>query len=215
MKKNIIILFLTICFFNPIFIVAQKKGGNDTIPESQIKKSIQTFANLIDSQDVQEFGLKSVAELKSLKPGKQFRKFMIGLNDIKKYKPGEDVRKIIKEYLSIEVSLVDKAGKIRTSIEFVKNKGNWEASRYGSTPELKILSNAQTALGASFVKKGDLIRIPALQINFIAVASAAVLEFISLEDNQKLKLKKGEKLTSSEAILRLVPLANKHNGLPN
>ena len=215
MKKNTIVLLLTTCFFPTIIIVAQKKQGNETIPESQIKESIQTFTNLIDSQDVQEFGLKSVVELKSLKAGKQFKKYMIGLNDIKKYNPGDDVRKIIKEYPSIEVSLVNKDGEIRTSIEFVKNKDKWEASGYGSTPELIILSNAQAALGISVVNKGNLIRIPALQTSFIAVSSAAGLEFIILEDKQYLKFKKGEKITSSEAILRLKPLANKHNGLPN
>lgn len=216
MKKNItILLFIFIGVITTVFIWAQKKNGNDTIPENLIKEAIQTFTNLVDSQDVQEFGLKSVDELKSLKPGKQFKNYMIGLDDIKKYKPGEDVRKIIIEYPSIEVSLVNGAGKIRTSIEFVKNKDKWEAAGYGSTPELIILSNAQATLGDSVVNKGNLIRIPALQTNFIAVSSAAGLEFIILEDNKILRFKKGEKITSSEAILRLMPLANKHNGLPN
>ncbi len=213
MKKNIIpLLLLTTCFFTAIVIKAQ---GDTIIPDSQIKKSIQAFVSLVDSQDLQEFGLKNMAELKSLKAGKQFRKYMISLNDIKKYKQGEDVNKIIKKYPSIEVSLVNKAGKIRTSIEFVKNKDKWEASGYGSTPEFISLSTSQAALGQGVVSKGKLIRIPALQTSFITVQSAAGLEFISLEDNQYLKLKKGQKINSSEAILRLVPFANKHNGLPN
>lgn len=213
MKKNIIIiLLLTTCFFTTIVIKAQPEK---IIPESQIKKAIQIFVNLVDSQDLQEFGLQSIAELKSLKAGKQFKKYMIGLDDIKKYKQGEDVGKIIKEYPSIEVSLVNEAGNIRTSIEFVKIKDKWEASGYGSTPELIILSNAQTTLGQNAVAKGRLIRIPALQTSFIAVASATGLEFISLNDNQNLKLARGQKINSSEAILKLVPFANKHNGLPN
>lgn len=107
------------------------------------------------------------------------------------------------------------SGKIRTSIEFVKIKDEWEASGYGSTPDLIVLKNAQTTLQPSFVAKGKLIRIPALQTSFIAVSSLAGLEFISLTDNQKLKLTRGQKINSSDAILKLVPLANKHNGLPN
>lgn len=211
MKRNIIILLFTSCFFTTTVIKAQV---DKIVPESQVKQSIQTFVNLVDSQNVQKFGVKNIAELKALKPGKQFKNYMIGLSDIKKYKQGEDVRKIIKEYPSIEVSLVDQSGKILTSIEFVKYNNNWKASGYGSTTEFIMLRRAQTSIGNSDLNKGDLIRIPALRISFIAVSSAAGLDFISLEDNQNLKLKKGQRIAASEAILRLVSLANKHNGLP-
>lgn len=219
MKKYItILLFIFICGITTVLICCKENDRADTadtISENQIKEAVQTFANLIDSQEVQEFGLKSLAELKSLKGGKQFRQYMIGLDDIKKYKQGEDVSKIIKEYSSIEVSLVNDTGKIRTSVQFVKNKGKWEASGWGSTPELIIVRNAQATLADSDINKGKLIRIPALYTNFIAVSSAAGLEFIVLEDNNELNFKKGEKVTSSDAILKLVPLAIKHPGMPN
>ena len=213
MEKNIIkLLLLSVCFFATIAIKAQ---GDAIISKNLVDKSIQTFVNLLDSQDVQQFGLKSVAELKTLKAGRQFKKYTIGLSDIQKYKQGDDVKKIVKEYPSIEVSLVDGSGKIRTSIQFVKNHNKWEATGYGSTPELIHLRNAQTSLQKIVIDKGELIRIPALHLSFIAVSSAAGLEFISLEDNQRLKFKKGQKMPASEAILRLVPFANKHKGLPN
>lgn len=212
MEKSIIkLLLLIVCFFTTIVIKAQR----DTISKNLIDKSIQTFVNLLDSQDVQQFGLKSIAELKTLKAGRQFKKYTIGLSAIKKYKQGDDVKKIIDEYPSIEVSLVDGSGKIRTSIQFVKKNNKWEATGYGSTPELIHLRNAQNELAKSSINKGNLIRIPALQTSFIAVSSAAGLEFISLENNQKLKFIKGQKIPASEAILRLVPFANKHKGLPN
>src|SRR5688500_10215651 len=107
MKKNIIIILFAlagaiIALFN---LAKQKSGnnsipqnqGNDSIPQNQVYQAIQTFTNLLDSEDVREFGLKSIDELKSLKPGKQFKYFMIAVADIKKYKAGEDVSKIIKE----------------------------------------------------------------------------------------------------------------------
>jgi hypothetical protein len=216
MKKNItILLFILIGVMTIFFVLAQKKKGIDTIPENLIKESIQTFTKLVDSLDIQEFGLKSVDELKSLIPGKQFKNYLIAVDDIKKYKAGEDVRKIINEYPSIEVSLVNGTGNIITSIEFVKNKDKWEAAGYGSTPEFIILRNAQAAIGDSAIKKGTLIRIPALHTSFIAVPSATDLNFIILDDNFSLDFKKGAILPASQAILKLVPLANKHNGLPN
>ena len=185
------------------------------VPDSQVKRSIQTFAGLLDSQHVHQFGLASVAELKTLQAGRQFKKYMIGLYDIQNYKQGDDVIGIIKEYPSVEVSLVNSVGKIRTAIEFVKKKDKWIATGYGATPELLILGDAQTKVGDIAFAKGELIRIPSLLITFIAIRSSTGIEFISLEDRPNLNLYKGQKITASDAIMRLVPLAKKHDGLPS
>jgi hypothetical protein len=213
MKQQVIrLLFLTVYLFATIVTEAQK---DTIISDNEIKKSIQTFIKLIGSDDAREYGLKNIAELNSLKAGKQFKKYMIGLTAIKNYQRGNEVGIMIKEYPAIEVSLVNSTGKIRTSIEFVKNQGKWEASRYGSTSELILLSRAQDMLADSVINKGNLIRIPALRISFIAVASGSGLNFISLEDRPDLDFHKGRRMAASEAILKLVPLANQHKNFPN
>jgi hypothetical protein len=214
MKKSILpVLSTTASLFIAMVIHAQ---NNKVVSDSQVKKSIQTFVNLVDSKNINQFGLTNIAELKSLKAGKQFKKYMIGLDEIENFKQGNDVRQIIKGYPSVEVALVNDSGKIRTSIEFVKKKGNWITTGYGSTPELLILSNAQKDYGNSFVNQGDLIRIPALMITFLAIPSATAngIVFIILENYPRLKLTKGQKLPASKIIEMLVPLAKRHNGLP-
>jgi hypothetical protein len=213
MKKYISILFiLAICFFIPAVAPGQVPK---IISDLQVKKAIETFAKLIDTPDLYKCGVKSLAELKLLKPGQQFKKYMISLDAIKKYRQGDDVNNMIKEYEAVEVALVNDSGKIKTSIEFVKTGNNWKASGYGSTSEFVILSQAQTALTANAINRGKLIRIPSLQVSFIAVSSAAGLDFVSLADNPKLKLTKGQTIKSSDAILKLAPYATKHNGSPN
>ena len=82
MKKNILrLLLFTLGYFITITIKAQ----GDTISAKKIKESIATFASLVDSLDLPGFGLKNMAELKSLKAGRQFKRCMIGLNDVKNY----------------------------------------------------------------------------------------------------------------------------------
>ncbi len=225
MKKNtIVILFALAGAIIALFILARQKSGNssapqnqgnDSIPQNQVYRAIQTFVNLLDSEDVREFGLKSIDELKLSKPGKQFKYFMIAVADIKNYKAGEDVSKIIKEYPSIEVSLVNATGSIISSIEFVKNQGRWEPGRYGSSAELLSVRNAQTTIADSTINKGSLVRIPGLNTSFVSVSDGSKLNFIVLADKLSLNLKKGLTLPASEVILRLVPLAKKHKGLPN
>ena len=212
MKKYLLFLATT-CFFAMI-----AEAQNDTtIEKDQVKNSIKIFAKLLDSNDVKEFGFKSISELKQLMPGKQFKRYTIGLSAIKNYNQGENIANMIKEYPSIEVALINQKGKILNSIEFVKDtvKGKWVPSRYGSTPELVVLRREQEFIGDSIIKKGRLIRIPSLHVSFIAITSTTSgLVFISMVDRPNLNLFKGQKLPVSDAILRLVPYAKNHKNFP-
>jgi len=215
MKQVIVLLQIVACLALAVNISGQPTHlVKDTVPYSEIKKSMQIFVNLVDSQHVGQFGLASVAELNSLKPGRQFINYMIGLDDLRNYKTGDDVSKLIKEYPSIEVALVNDAGKIRTSIEFVQRDGKWEASGYGSTSEFILLSYSQTTVGENIVNNGNLVRIPSLGVSFLSVRSRTGTDFISLQDNEQLKLGRGQRMSASEAISKLVPFARKHNGQP-
>jgi hypothetical protein len=185
-----------------------------TVPDSQVMRFAKIFTRLIDSQQIHQFGLSSLAELNSLRVGRQFKKYVIDGFDIKTFKQGDDVIRLIKQYPSIEVALVNTSGKIRTSMEFVQNHSSWEAFGYGSTTELTMLSHAQDVLGNSVINKGELIRIPALQISFIAIPSATGLKFLSLVDRPGLNLYMGQTLPASDALLRLVSLAKRLNGSP-
>lgn len=207
--KNIIKVILPAVYLSVTFM-AEAQPDKKVVPQTdtiisnkQIQTSIQTFIRVIGSDDAKQYGLKNAAELNSLIPGKQFRRYMISINDIKNYQQGSDVKSIIKEYSAVEVSLVNSTGKIRTSIEFVNNNGQWEASRYGSTPEMVLLRSVQGAIADSLIHNGMLVRIPSLSISFIAVPSGSGLKFISLADHSNLKLLKGESVAASDAILKL------------
>jgi hypothetical protein len=188
--------------------------GDTIISKALIEKAIVKFANILDSPDVANFGLKSIAQLKTLKGGKQFKRFGIGLYDLQKFKQGDKVKDIIQEYQSVEVSLVDERQNIVTSIEFTEKNGGWVVSGYGSTSELIAVKNAQTLLQKTDLEKGDLIRIPSLNLCFISISSPAGLEFISLQDNSDLNLFKRQRMSASDAIFKLVPFALEHKGLP-
>jgi hypothetical protein len=216
MKKSLIVLLImsSNLFLQSSF--AQKKVTPilKKVPEARIKESILAFANLLDTQQFKKFGIKDQAQLKSLKPGIQFQNYFIGTNDIKNFKPTDDYKKIIREFPSVEVALVDESGKILTAIEFDKKVEKWNVIGYGATPEMISVSKAQDVLGKNTLQKAQLIRIPALFISFLAVPTSSGICFIPLADNTYAKFKKGEKLKPSEAITRLMPLANQLKGFP-
>jgi len=185
--------------------IAQYKKGSDTIPTSVIKSSIDKYVKNLSPQLLKDLGLKNKEELLSLKPGFQYKFFMIGLDDIRKYEQGNDINPLIKEYPAIEVGLVDATGKIVLAIGFVKRKNDWAVATFGLTPDFNAIRNSQKIIGDSTLKKGVLIRIPGLELDFIAVPAAANAEmsFIALRDDPTLKVKRGTVQSGSNTIWNL------------
>ncbi len=184
--------------------IAQYKKNSDTIPISVIKSSIDKYAKNLSPQLLKDLGLKDKGELLSLKPGFQYKYFMIGVDDIKKYKQGDDINPLIKEYPAIEVGLEDATGKIVIAIGFVKQDNNWAVATFGLTPNFNNIRNSQKIIGYNTLKKGVLIRVPGLELDFIAVpAHNSELSFIALKDDPALNLKRGYVQSGSNAIWNL------------
>lgn len=216
------IFAVAVCFIVLAFIFTQNKAQNtaaaanqhEAISQDLINKSIQTLTAMVTDQNAQTFGLTSKDQVTALKAGKQYNVYMIGLNDIKKYKTGQDVAAIVKPLPVIEVSLVDDSGKIRSAIEFVKKSGHWGASAFGLSPEMVSVSTVQSLRPDTSKTNISMIRIPALRVNFISTTSTTGLNFTVLENNESLGFRQGETIAAKNAILKLVQTANVYNGLP-
>jgi len=213
MKKAFRILPLIVVGCITTFI--GKSQTDTTISIALVKKSVLQFERLIGSDDAQEYGLSNKNEFKILKPGRQLKKYVIGLSAIKKYQQGQNVSNMLIEYPVVEVLLASNAGKIGTSIEFSKRNGQWEASRFGSTPEVVLLKEAQGLIADSTLKRAELIRIPSLRVSFVGIAGPHGLEFISLQDRGDLNLFKGIREPAGDIMLKLVAAARQHKNLPN
>jgi len=205
MKK----IMLIVLPFVGLLVSGGCSAQDKVVPENKIKESIDVFADLVEAKDLQKFGVKTKAELKSLKPGKQFRNYFIGLDDIKKYQIGQDAQELFTEYPSIEVALIDQNGRIVTTIEFEKDNGNWVATGYGATPEISLLTRVQDSIPKNAIAKGKMIRVPSLHMCFIAVSNHGATDFFMLETYSYLSYQKGQKVRSAKVMEALIPLANK------
>lgn len=217
MKKNTIFLVtaIVISLFIAVTIIGQNRNTESAVTDAQVKASLQTFSQLLTNETIGSFGLKNAGQLKSLKPGKRFTNYMIGLNDVRKYKAGDDVNQVIKELPSVEIALTDEDNRFVTSVEFTKTKDGWQATGFGATPELKTLYNSRNPIPDTVINNGKLVRIPSLHSSFIAVSSASGLNFIVTEDNESLNFRRGMVISSDNALLQLSKAAKIYNGLPD
>ena len=216
MKKSArAIVFVTILTVATILIIAQNRNDEEVITAEQINRSIQSFTRLVTPQTAESFGLKSADQLKELKAGKQFKKYMIGLDDVKNFNTGTNINSILKELEAVEVSLVDQAGQVQTGIEFTREQGKWEPTAFGLSTDLKRVKDAQTGIADSVFKSSRLISIPSLKTTFLMTGDGATSSFIILENNDRLEFRKGSAIPATDAIQKLKVVANEYNGLPD
>jgi hypothetical protein len=188
---------------------------DERISEKQVLVAKDNFAKMLNEDNVKSFGLESVDQLKSLQTGQQFKRNMITLEDLRKFKKEDDPKNIIKSLDVIDVMLVDGAGNIVTSIEFTRGKENMSPSGFGLTPGYIALKNTIGTINPELKSKElKFVEIPSLNVSFLAVYSGATLNFICLDNLEALGLKRGTVISASEALTKLVPVANEYNGLP-
>ena len=143
MKRQIITISLVAIFtIATILIVAQNRRDTD-VPAEEVNRAIQTFSKLLTPETVKSFGFNSVEDFRSLRAGQQFRKHIIGLDDIRRFTPQTQINSIIKPLEAVEVSLVNQSGEIQSGIEFTMKDGKWQAGSFGLSPDLTHLKNAQ------------------------------------------------------------------------
>src|SRR5688572_33237811 len=131
MKRQIItISLITVFTIGAILILAQNRRDTE-VPAEQVNQAIQTFSRLLTPETVKSFGFNSVDDLKNLRAGKQFRKHIIGLDDIRRFTPQTQLNSIIKPLDAVEVTLVNQSGEIRSGIEFTMTDGKWQAGSFG------------------------------------------------------------------------------------
>ncbi|MDB5158599.1 MAG: hypothetical protein JWR50_3306, partial [Mucilaginibacter sp.] len=119
-QHRLIKIVVTAAFVTALVLIfsqdqAQTSNQVETISRDQVSKAVQALSAMVTDQNFQTFGLTGKDQLRSLKAGRQYNKFMIGLDDIKKYTAGQDVQSIVKPLAAIEVPLVDQSGKIQTA----------------------------------------------------------------------------------------------------
>src|SRR5687768_16152059 len=139
MKRQIIITSLiTVFTIGTILILAQNWRDAD-VPAEQVNQAIQTFSRLLTPETMKSFGVNSVEELRSLLAGNQWRKHIIGIEDIRRFTPQTQLSGIIKPVDAVEVTLVNQSGEIRSGIEFTRKDGKWQAGSFGLSPDLSRL----------------------------------------------------------------------------
>jgi hypothetical protein len=179
------------------------------------REALSTFAQLVTPRNAQDMGFEKPDQVRSATVGVPLPEFQIRLDDLQGYATGTNPGRLLHE-TGLFLFPVLVAEQVRSSLTIQHERGGYKAVAFGAPGFIRSTSRVIGGIaGAGERRDFFLVRIPALNVFFVAYPDGGKLVFASVLDDPRFDLKSGEPLPAEKALERLVPAAREHKGLPS
>lgn len=164
-------------------------------------------------------GMPTTAQMKGATLGEPLSVKMVQLDELKGYKASSNsAPEALLHDLQTLVYPVKVAGGLHGEMVVGKSGGAWSARSFAGPSHLQGVENIRMAITRSAGIPASammLVRVPALNIEFVGYRDAAGLKLAPLHNVPSAGLVAGQLLPAQRVFELLVPLAVRHNGLPS
>jgi hypothetical protein len=183
---------------------------------SNAEDALGTLRKLVNEKNMMSMGFRSMDEVKQAQLGSPLVKYYVGLNDLKEYKEGTDISKMLHfgDQVLFPVTVNDMA---RSSIQMEKQGEDWKATAYGSPNLIQILERTINILVQdTSVKSKDfmILSIPAMNQVYLAYWQDKELWMAPAISDERYEFKMGVPMMASAVFEKLLPDAQKLEDLP-
>lgn len=201
-------------------LVSFQASGQEMIPLKNIQpiasNSLLTFQKLVTKQNYRIMGFEKFGEVKDAYLGDPIQVFMVRLDKLQEYEPGDDPLKLLSNCESIIYPLLVN-DQVRSSIEIEKINETWKPSQFGGENLAKMLTKTRTQISGS--TKIDItlffaVLVPALNLHFIAHKTNNLMMLTPVIENQGFDFKSGIPISADKVFEIILPAAKAHDGLP-
>jgi len=185
-------------------------------PGAAANQSLLQLHKLTTEQHYKVLGFASREEVASATLGEPITVYMVQLDQLQKYKAGNDPNLLLKATNETIFPVIAK-GIVRSSIVTVKGKEGWEAKKYGGSNSVKLLAKVRKDISDSTrspVSSFFSVKVPALNLVFIARRAENVLLLTPVFDDPSMGLKSGSTIPATEVFSKLASFAREHDGSP-
>ena len=186
-------------------LIAGANGQKGDLKETA-SKSLLTFRSLVNQQNYSSMGFKSAEEIKDATLGDPFKIYTIRLDDLKRYKEGNNPDSLLTDNENY-IFPVKVKNEVRSSINISKVDNTWKAISFGSNGTIKLFSRYRT--DNSFV-----VNIPALNLFFIGNRKDGKLMLTPVIEDEIHQFAAGKMLPAEDVLMRILPDAKEHDDLP-
>lgn len=204
-----------------VFIMfSQANAQEKPLPLEEIQKvaseALVTFNKLVTEENYTVMGFESLSEARAASLGEHLRVFMVRLDQLQKYQPGSDPNKILSGG-DLVIYPVTVEEQVRSSIVVAKAKERWNATSFGGSNQVKMLTKVRKADSDSTglpISSYFVVQVPSLNLYFIAHRADEVLMLTPLLDDPGYGFKAGFTMPADKVFEAILPTAKRHDGLP-
>lgn len=204
-----------------VFIMfSQANAQEKPLPLEEIQKvaseALVTFNELVTKENYTVMGFESLSEARVASLGEHLRVFMVRLDQLQKYQPGSDPNKILSGG-DLVIYPVTVEEQVRSSIVVAKAKERWNATSFGGSNQVKMLTKGRKADSDSTglpISSYFVVQVPSLNLYFIAHQADEVLMLTPLLDDPSYGFKEGFTMPADKVFEAILPAAKRHDGLP-
>ncbi len=186
------------------------------IAQTVAEEAMKTFSLLINEKNSKSLGFDNPEQLHQATLGIQIQELMIRLDELKKYEAGQDPFQLIHNTGRLTFPVLVREQTL-SSITLSRKGENWEVISFGGPNNIRMLNEMRAKLAK---EEGlDLsdyfeVRVPSLNVTFLARTLKERLLLTPLFRDPSYEFESGMTLPADAALMKLVPAARKHDGLP-
>ncbi len=180
------------------------------------REALGTFTRLVTARNARDMGFETPEEVRSATVGTPLPEFLIRLDELQRFEAGADPGRLLHENgLFLFPVLVGE--NVRSSLSIRHDQGAFKAVAFGAPAFIRKAGEVVARIpgGADAHARAVLVRVPALNVFFVAFEEEGKLLFASVLDDARFGLKAGEPIPAAMALEHLVPAAKEHKGLPS
>lgn len=186
---------------------------------------VEPAAKMAATQSLKVFGGQGMAgmptsdQMEKASLGEPLAVHMVRLDELKRYQPASvsEPETLLHDMLTV-VYPIRVEGKVHGELVVGKVAGTWSARSFAGPAHIQAVENVRKrVINAAGIPAAEtmLVRVPALNIEFIAYRTELGLQLAPITDVQTAQLASGQTMPASRVFELLSPIANRHNGLPN
>jgi hypothetical protein len=208
--KNMIIGFISVVlFFGLNFCLPAQ---DDPAEDRGAEKSHQSLKKM-PKKLLKMLGLSTEEAAKTTR-GKKLKVFMVGLDKLKTFKPGDNTKKILIDTNEIVYPVyVDSV--LKTSLSIRKRAGGWKNASMGGS-EIRFLEPVRkTHAKANKINETAyfIVRVPAMYLNFLGYYKKGDLYLIPTHEHPDLELDLGKGISADDVYIKIQPLVDKFKNI--
>jgi hypothetical protein len=218
MRSKILISFVAWMMLTGTAAFAGEKLMSVVVEPAAQAASARALKELGGQSGQRLAGMPAPDQMDKAALGEPFAVRMVRLDELQKYQPASvaDPSALLHDMLTV-IYPIRVAGKVHGEMVVGKVNGTWSARGFAGPAHMQALERVrEQVVTAAGVPAGPtmLVRIPALNLEFIAHRDASSLQLTPITDLPAVGLKAGQTLPASRVFELLLPLAQQHNGLP-